>query len=140
MMRLAVIFCALAMLAGGAAAELVVVTNRSAGVERLSRDEVINIFLGRLQLLPSGIAAQPVDLPATQPERSTFYRLLVSKDLAEINAYRAHLMFSGRIVLPKEAAGAEDMLSLVAGTPGGIGYLERAKINDRVKVVFEFSP
>ena len=138
MKQLTVIAVLLALFAGEAAAELVVVANPSSGVERLSRDEVINIFLGRLRQLPSGISAQPVDLSATQPVRSAFYRLLVSKDLAEINAYWARLLFSGRTVPPKQAGGTDEMIGMVANSPGGIGYLERARVNDSVKVVFEF--
>jgi ABC-type phosphate transport system substrate-binding protein len=121
-------------------AEIVVVVNPKSGVEKLSRDEVINIFLGRFRQLPSGIAALPVDLPASQPEKSGFYRQLVNKDLAEINAYWARLMFSGRTTPPKQAASVEDAVAYVGGTPGAIGYLDRARVDGRVRVVLEFSP
>lgn len=138
MKQLTIIAFLLAVFSGEAAAELVVVANPNSGIERLSRDEVVNIFLGRLRQLPSGISAQPVDLSAGQPERSTFYRLLVSKELAEINAYWARLVFSGRTVPPKQAGGIDEMIGMVADSPGGIGYVERARVNETVKVVFEF--
>ncbi len=121
-------------------AEIVVVVNPKSGVEKLSRDEVVNIFLGRFRQLPSGIAALPVDLPASQPEKSAFYRQLVNKDLAEINAYWARLMFSGRTAPPKQAASVDDAIGYVGATPGAIGYLDRARVDGRVRVVLEFSP
>ncbi len=121
-------------------AEIVVVVNPKSGVEKLSRDEVVNIFLGRFRQLPSGIAALPVDLPAGQPEKSAFYRQLVNKELAEINAYWARLMFSGRTAPPKQAASVDDAIAYVGATPGAIGYLDRARVDGRVRVVLEFSP
>lgn len=121
-------------------AEIVVVVNPKSGVEKLSRDEVVNIFLGRFRQLPSGIAALPVDLPAGQPEKSAFYRQLVNKELAEINAYWARLMFSGRTAPPKQAASVDDAIGYVGATPGAIGYVDRARVDGRVRVVWEFSP
>lgn len=41
--------------------DLVVVMNTNSGIERLSRDQVINIFLGRFRQLPNGATALPVD-------------------------------------------------------------------------------
>ena len=121
------------------AAQLVVITNPKNGVTSLSRDDVVNIFLGRFRQFPSGISAQPADLPATQPEKALFYRMLVNKDLAEINSYWARLLFSGRTVPPRQALSNEDLLSFISKTPGAIGYLEKRKIDARVKVVLDLA-
>jgi ABC-type phosphate transport system substrate-binding protein len=139
MNRRTLIACCFALLASPAAADIVVVVHPDSGVERLSREEVINIFLGRLRQFPSGISAQPVDLSPTQADKSIFYRLLVNKELAEINAYWARLVFSGRTVPPRQVEGSEEMLAMVARSPGHIGYVDRARVNSRVKVVFEFA-
>lgn len=126
--------------AADAMAELVVIANPKSGIDRLSHGDVINIFLGRYRQLPSGLAARPADLPATQPERAAFYRQLVNKELAEINSYWARLVFSGRTVPPAQTSGNEDLLKWIAATPGGIGYVERAKADGRVRIVFELAP
>lgn len=118
-------------------ADVVVIANPRSGIDKLSRDEVINIFLGRFRQLPSGLSAQPVDLPATEPEKATFYLRLVNKDLAEINAYWSRLVFSGRTKPPMQAKSTDDLLEFIAKTPGAIGYIERSKVDDRVKLVFE---
>lgn len=76
-------------------ADLVVVTNPKSGIDRMSREEVVFVFLGRWRQLPSGIAAVPIDLPIDSPERAAFYRQLVSKSPSEIKAYWSRLMFSG---------------------------------------------
>lgn len=122
------------------AADLVVVAHPKSGIDRLNRSEVINIFLGRFRQLPSGLTALPVDLPASQGERGVFYRQLVNKELAEINAYWARLVFSGRTMPPRQAASIEDMLDFVAVTPGAVGYVDRGQANGRVKIVLELTP
>lgn len=124
---------------GQAAAELVVVVNPRSGVDKLSHEEVVNIFLGRFRQLPSGLSALPVDLPAAQPEKASFYRGLVNKELAEINSYWARLVFSGRTAPPRQASSSEELLAFVGGNEGGIGYVDRAKVDNRVKVVFELT-
>jgi hypothetical protein len=121
-------------------AQLAVVVSARSDVEKLGREEVINIFLGRFRQLPSGAMAHPIDLPASLPERAAFYRLLVDKELPEINAYWARLVFSGRTAPPRQARDNEDMLDLVATLPGAVGYIARGRVDNRVRVVLELRP
>ena len=128
----------LPLLSGVASAEsIVVVVNPGSGVETLSRNEVINIFLGSFRQLPSGIVASPIDLPQTHPARAEFYRLLVGKNPSEINTYWARLIFSGKTRPPIQAERVEDAIALVQGSVGTITYLERSKVSGRLKIVFE---
>lgn len=122
------------------AESIVVVANPAAGVETLSRNDVINIFLGSFRQLPSGIAALPIDLPPGHPARAEFYRLLVGKNPAEINAYWARLIFSGRTRPPIQAQRLEDAVSMVQGSVGAITYLERSQVSGKLKIVFELAP
>lgn len=123
--------------------DIVVVVHPQSSVNRLSRTEVTNIFLGRFRQFSSGAAAQPVDLPSAHPAKARFYRLLVNKDLAEINSYWSRLVFSGRTAPPVEAKSYGDLLNIISKTPGAIGYIERSKLDAwlkpeaRVKVVYE---
>jgi hypothetical protein len=98
---------------------------------------VINIFLGRYRLLPSGIAAEPLDLPYESEFRERFYRLLVNKNLAEINAYWSRLQFSGKTRPPQVVSDVREALSQVAAHPGKLAYVERAQLDGRVRVVYE---
>lgn len=124
-------------LASPCGAEMVVVTHPKNGVERLSRDEVIDIFLGRYRVLPNNLAALPVDMPATDAARERFYRLLVGKDLAQINSYWARLITSGRTAPPLALKGVEEILVFVAANRGAVAYLERSQVDARVRVVLE---
>ncbi len=134
------LFCLiLALLPLAASADLVVAVNAKSGVEKLSRDEVINIFLGRYRQLPSGITALPIDHPATQAERAIFYKQLVGKELAEINAYWSRLVFSGKTTPPRQAASSQEVLDWLSTHKGAIGYIERSRLDARFRPVLDLS-
>jgi ABC-type phosphate transport system substrate-binding protein len=118
-------------------AGVVVVVNPRSGVERLSRDDVINIFMGRFRQLPNGLAANPVDLPAAERAKSEFYHLLVGKDMDQIAAYWSRLVFTGRTAPPRQADSVENLIAYVAANPGAVGYLDSSDVDRRVKVVLE---
>lgn len=120
-----------------AAADLVVVAHSKSGVERLTRDEVTNIFLGRYRRLASGLTAEPVEMQGDAEIKAQFYRRLVGKSLAEINAYWARLVFSGKTRPPLALASAEEALHYVLAHPGALAYVERGKADRRVSIVFE---
>ena len=117
--------------------DLVVVTHNASAVGKLSRNEVINIFFGRNRQLPSGLPAIPFDQPPDSQEKKVFYMKLVSKEPSEINAYWARLIFSGRTQPPRQAESATEMAALISSHRGAIGYIERSKLDPRLKVVYE---
>ena len=123
-----------------AEAEPVVVVNAGSTIVSLSRDQVINIFLGRYRQFPSGVTAMPIDQPAEHPLKAQFYRLLVNKDLAEINAYWARLIFSGKTTPPRQAASSAEVLDWLANTHGAIGYVDRNMVDARLRIVLELTP
>lgn len=134
------IFCLLLQPAAEVHAELVVVVNARCGVAAMTRNEVINIFFGRNRQYFNGTEAQPVDLSDSHPDRSRFYALLVGKDLSEINAYWSRQVFSGRMQPPAKVGSAEEVLKWVVAHPGGIGFVDLAKADARVRVVYELAP
>jgi len=121
-------------------AGLVVVVNPQSGVERLSRDEVIDIFLGRYRKLPTGKVALPIDVAESSPQRALFYELLVKKSSAEMSSYWARLVFSGQTSPPFQVPDVKAALELVSSSPSAIAYVDRTAVTDDVKVVFEFKP
>jgi ABC-type phosphate transport system substrate-binding protein len=124
----------------GDASSIVVIVNPSSGVEHLTREEVIDIFLGRYRKLPSGRVALPIDVAEPGDERERFYRLLVKKTTAEISSYWARLVFSGQTSPPFQVPDAKTALELVGSNPNAIAYVDRASVNAHVKVVLEIAP
>lgn len=118
---------------------MVVVVNPASGVEKLTKDEVVDIFLGRYRKLPGGRAALPIDIAEGSIERARFYQLLVKKSPAEMSSYWARLVFSGQTSPPYQVPDAKTALELVQSSPNAIAYMERAAVTGKVKVVFEFA-
>ncbi|MEO8279492.1 MAG: hypothetical protein ABI564_07350 [Ideonella sp.] len=120
--------------AATAAGNLVVIVNPGSGVEKLTQDEAINIFMGRYRKLPSGIAALPFD---EDGEKAAFYRALVAKELPEIQSYWSRLVFSGQGSPPRRMESADEVIEAVINNKGAIGYIDRTKVISRVRVVLE---
>jgi hypothetical protein len=59
------------------------------------------------------------------------------QNLAEINAYWARLVFSGKTRPPQVVENADSILRQVASQPGALAYVERSQADPRVKIVFE---
>lgn len=119
---------------------IVVIVNPSSGVDKLTRDEVIDIFLGRYRKLPSGRVALPIDVSEASAERGRFYQLLVKKSPSDMSSYWARLVFSGQTSPPFQVPDAQTALELVASNPNAIAYVDRALVTAKVKVVLEITP
>ena len=114
---------------------IAIIVHPESGVSQLSREEVTNIFMGRQKRMGSGLTPLPVEQVQPQETWKRFYRLLVNKDLAEINAYWARLYFSGQAQPPHRAQSAKDVLDMVAANKGAIGFVEKSNVDRRVKVI-----
>ncbi len=118
-----------------AAGELVVVVNPESGVTKMSRDEVISVFMGKARKLPSGVTALPIDQMATTHLKAIFYRELINKELAEINSYWARLIFSGQGTPPRQAETVDEVIEIVATNKGAVGYIPREAVTRNLRVV-----
>ncbi|MEW6563290.1 MAG: hypothetical protein AB1400_08695 [Pseudomonadota bacterium] len=119
-----------------AAAETVVIVNAHSRVDELTREQVVNIFMGRYRKLPDGTIAAPLDSSTDSPERRDFYQKLLNKSLAEINAYWARLTFSGRTQPPEVLDTPQAVAAEVGRSAHAVGYIDRRYLTHQVKVVY----
>jgi ABC-type phosphate transport system substrate-binding protein len=122
-----------------AAEDVVVIVNQKNGVNKMTRDEVINVFLGRSRQLASGVTALPLDLPSSSAERAQFYQLLTGKSINEINAYWARLLFSGRASPPTQVRNPEEAVQMVIDNRSAVAYVARNKVSSSAVIVFELT-
>jgi len=120
-----------------AAEELVLIVNRDSGISALSREQGSHLFLGRVKMLPSGARANVVEV---EPLRASFYRRLLGRDIAEINAYWARLQFSGRTQPPLRVADSAAAISRVAQDPDAIAFVDLVPDDPRARVVLRLGP
>lgn len=116
---------------------LVLIVNPKSGVQCLTRNQALDIFLGRYRKLPSGISAIPIDLQRDAPERTQFYLSIAHKDPADMSSYWARLVFSGESSPPFQASDAHSAVDLVATNPNAIAYVARSAADNRVRIVLE---
>ena len=125
--RTSFIATVLVLWATSAAADLVVIANPAAAA--LTKDQVADVFLGKSQALT------PVDLPENSTTYSEFYRKATGRDVAQVKATWARLVFSGKAQAPRQAADAAAVKKAVAADPKSIGYIEKSAVDSSVKVV-----
>ena len=101
----------------------IVVVNRDSGLSSLSKTQVIGLFLGRTQFLPTGSKVKPIDYPADSNHRAHFYYALTGKNIADIDAYWARLRYSGRASPPQSLASEEEILQRLQLHKSAIAYL-----------------
>ncbi|WP_251879476.1 hypothetical protein [Grimontia kaedaensis] len=94
--------------------------------------------MGRYNSYPNGESANTTDLPEKSKEREYFYRMLVGKSAAQINAYWARLLFTGKSEPPLTVRSSADVIALVKDNKNAIAYINEADLVDGLKVVYRF--
>jgi ABC-type phosphate transport system substrate-binding protein len=117
------------------AEELVIIVNSDNQTSELTHRQLVNLYMGRTQQFPDGTYALPLDQAPDSEARQIFYKELVGKSVAEVNAYWARLLFTGRASPPRTVADAETVLLVVRENRNAIGYIERKFVDETVKVV-----
>lgn len=116
------------LLTGGAAlADLVVVGHPSGAA--MTKDQVAELFLGKSQGLT------PVDLPESSQAYADFYRKATGRDVAQVKATWARLVFSGKGQAPRQLPDAAAVKKAIAADPKAVGYIEKSAVDSSVKVV-----
>ena len=127
---------ALSLAASPVMAEVVVIGN-PAGPDTVSRNEVRDIFLNRSQELPGGQKAVPLEMPGGNATRSEFHQKVTGRNDAQLNAFWSQQVFTGRGQPPEEAANPASLKARISTTPGAIGYIDSAEVDDSVKVLLK---
>jgi ABC-type phosphate transport system substrate-binding protein len=122
-----------------APAQVVVIANKDAPVEKIERDQATQIFLKQVQSWPDGSAILPVDIREGSPLRAEFYSKITGRSVAQVRSYWARQAFTGMGFPPKQVASAEDVTKAVQSTPGSIGYVARKEGETGVKILLEVS-
>jgi ABC-type phosphate transport system substrate-binding protein len=133
--RTAFALAAVVLGTGQAAAELVTVVSAKSAVTTLTRNQVVDIFLGKVSRFPDGGPAVPIDQVEGAAARDEFYRTLAGKSPGQMNAHWSKIIFTGRGHPPTEAANGEALKRLLVATPGAIGYLDRSLVDGALRVL-----
>lgn len=122
------------VLAGSAAAEIVLVTDADGAIDVVSREEAEQLYLGRLSALKDGTPVRLLDLPPG-PARDAFYLELTGKNATQVRAYWSRMVFTGRARPPREVAGPDALRAALREDPHLIGYLPADELAPDLRVL-----
>lgn len=101
----------------------------------LSRGELADIYLGRINRLPNGDPVVPIDQRESSSAYGAFYREYLGRSAAQIKAHWSKLIFTGRGHPPQTVRDGNAAADAVAEDPHAIGYVEPGLVNDHLRVV-----
>jgi ABC-type phosphate transport system substrate-binding protein len=117
-------------------ADVFVVTGAKNSSITLSKNQISDVFLGKVTSLPDGSNATPIDQSESSPLRNEFYSKVSNKSTNQAKAHWAQLYFTGRGTPPREVSSSSDVKKIVNSTPGAIGYIEESAVDSSVKIIF----
>lgn len=141
-MRKLALYCAMAIgfnlhATAAHAGEMAIIVNPAAGVDSLSSDDIIRIFLGKSTSFPNEMSVTPIAHKEGTAIRNQFDSAILHKSASQVKAYWAQQVFTGRGSPPDEYASDEEIKKLVASNPSMIGYIESSAVDSTVKVVLK---
>ncbi|MES2261240.1 MAG: hypothetical protein V4724_22210 [Pseudomonadota bacterium] len=119
-----------AMLAAAAAqAETVVIVHPANPATRMFSEQAAQFFLGKSTMFT------PIDQAEGSAIRADFYRKAADKDVAQVKAIWAKLVFTGKATPPREYKNNAEVKKAIAEDPKAIGYIDKSAVDDSVKVI-----
>ncbi|OUR93814.1 hypothetical protein A9Q81_15195 [Gammaproteobacteria bacterium 42_54_T18] len=102
---------------------LYIITNTKNATQSLSKQDIQNIFLGKIQSFPNGNPAKPVNSSKGSPSRIAFMEEILKKTERSWRSHWARLLFTGKGKPPKEYQNPQDIIDAVAQKKQAIGYV-----------------
>ena len=101
---------------------IAVIVGHESALRHVSLDDLRELYLRRRRLWPDGERAIPINLPAADPVREKFSRIVLGRSTQDLVSYWNARYFEGitpPTVLPSPAA----IRAYLAAEPGAIGYV-----------------
>ena len=120
---------------GVVVAEVSIIANKGITVDSVTVAEAKKIWLGKKKQMPGGGVVKVSDLSVGDAVRHEFYKNIVHKKEKQLKAYWAKITFTGKGYPPKVFDSEAEVVDWVANTPGAMGYVSSAAVNDSVNVL-----
>lgn len=117
------------LLLGTLCADIVVVVAQDSPLKSLTRTEVRQLFLSNR----SGDAVAVESSPNRLHER--FYDTIAGKTTAQLRAYRARQIFSGRGKPPRQVS-SEALEAYLQAHPDAVSYIDDAQLSSSLRIVY----
>ena len=95
------------------------------------------IYLGKSKSFSNGDKVNPINQDGTSVA-DEFNDKVVGKSSSQLNAYWSKLVFTGKGTPPEKLTTDQAVIDFVAANNDAIGYVDSAKVTDKVKVIATF--
>jgi len=136
---LAFALCLVALSSPASPNDVLVVVNINNPTDQLTKSQVIDLFMGKYLAFPNGIKASTVDIDGIDDLKKRFYQQLVGMSLARVNSFWSRIKFTGRAKPPLKQPNEDAIIRFITLKKDAISYISRSKLNENLKVVFEFN-
>lgn len=116
-------------------AEVVVVVSENSPVQKLSSNQLTDIYLGRLTQLSDGHSILPIDQAEHNQAHSEFYQRYLTRTPAQMRSHWSRLIFTGRGQPPKAVNSNAAMEDALSRNPNAIGYMDSGAVPDSLRVL-----
>ncbi|OHV10624.1 hypothetical protein BH688_08885 [Kushneria phosphatilytica] len=114
---------------------VVIITNPDVELASLNHETARAIFAMRQRAFPNGQSAHVFVLPDNNAIHERFAKEILNVYPHQLRLAWDRVVFSGTGQAPNEVSSEAAMVDRVASTPGGIGYVDRSALSDRVRVL-----
>ncbi len=129
--------CCLLCAMSFAQAGIAVIGHPGGSISGLTQHQVKDLYLGKVTAFSDGTRVNVIDLPDGNAVRDNFYSKVVGKNKAQVKAYWAKRIFTGKGTPPKALDDAAAVKQWVAGKPGRLGYIDSGAVDDSVSVLLQ---
>lgn len=110
-------------------AELVIIVNPQNPASRMFPSQAAQFFLG------GSVQFTPVDQAEGSAIRQEFCTKVLEKTPDQVQAIWSKIVFTAKGKPPKQYKNSAEVKKAVAENPAAIGYIEKAAVDDSVKVI-----
>lgn len=122
-------------------ADFVVIGHPSSPVASLAAEDIRALFNGSMRDFPeTDLRATVLDQPSRADVFRQFYDNVFKVSPQKIKRRRAAYLFSGHGLLPETLPGDDEVKRRVASDLNTIGYIDAARVDGSVKILYRFPP
>ncbi|MBU0993765.1 MAG: substrate-binding domain-containing protein [Proteobacteria bacterium] len=115
--------------------DIVFVINKDVKTDKVTREELRDMFLGNISVWPDQQKVNFVTLGDPETHK-TFVRAYIRKTESQFQAWWKRRLFTGTGKVPLKFKSEQDVIDYVARTEGGLGYVSsKAAIGGTVKIL-----
>lgn len=117
-----------------AQAQVVIVANKSAPFDALSKEDIVSLYHGRVTKLPNGKLLKALD-QSDNATRAEFLKTYLGKSGTQFNTYWSRLTFTGKGLPPENARNDAGVISALQSKPDAVGYIDAKSVSQDVKQI-----